>query len=158
MMEDQTPRPRPRIRLNILLGILIPAIAFAVGWYLTTESGRQRHALIDKGVHVPGRLIAVEETGNLINRSPQLLLTMEFARLSGRLDTAQTKFVPGLRRIQLFQPGAEIVVAYDTAEPGNVTLVDVKNGSAGASDASARTIDSLRRVTDSLKKEIGTSK
>ncbi|MEP7219634.1 MAG: DUF3592 domain-containing protein [Bacteroidota bacterium] len=157
MMEDQTPRPRPRIRLNILLGILIPAIAFGVVWYLTIESGRQRHALIDKGVHVPGRLIAVEETGNLINRSPQLLLTMEFTRLNGRLDTAQTKFVPGLRRIQLFQPGAEIVVAYDTAEPGNVTLVDVKNAS-GASDASARTIDSLRRVTDSLKKEIGKSK
>jgi hypothetical protein len=58
----------------------------------------------------------------------------------------------------LFQPGAEIVVAYDTAEPGNVTLVEFKNGSAGASDASARTIDSLRRVTDSLKKEIGKSK
>ncbi|MDB5034045.1 MAG: hypothetical protein JWQ98_1286 [Chlorobi bacterium] len=153
MMDRQT--PPPRIRSRILLSLLVPGLAFIAVWYFMTASGRERSRLIEKGVHVPGRLIAVEETGTLINRSPQLLLTMEFRRLNGRLDTAQTKFVPGLRRIQYFQPGVEITVAYDTAEPKNATLFDFKNGTA---DASAGTIDSLRRANDSLKREIGKSK
>ena len=151
-MNDATnPSPKKRavrlFGLGTLLLVGLPLWFFFIG-------PRMRHERLEKsGVRAPGRLLNVEETGTEINDSPELELTIEFRRADGRLDTATTDFVPNRRSLHLFQPGVDIVAAYDSSDPHEVTLVDFRS-TAPPGFAPASAVDSLRRVNDSLEREL----
>jgi hypothetical protein len=104
----------------------------------------------------------VEETGNMVNDSPELKLTVEFTRKDGVLDTATTRFIPSIRQQYLFQDGVGVTAAYDPDDPHDVTIVDLdkpaipglRSVAPTRRDAIDSMADSLRRVGDSLRKQI----
>jgi hypothetical protein len=154
-MIDDTSRPPKRRKLwvMVLVSLLIPLLGI---WFFFLGPKMRRDRLIEKGVHVPGRLLDVEETGTMVNHSPELALTIEFTRPDGRRDTATTDFVPKQSSLYKFQPGAAITAAYDPEDPKDITLVSIESpgGFPGAHSPAGMDADSLRHVADSLQEEL----
>lgn len=119
---------RPPKTVKLFLGILIPVAVGAVFWYIMEVPRAQRERIIENGIHVPGRLLSVEETGARINKSDELELVIEFQRKDGVLDTSATDFVPARRLQRLFVPGAPVTVAYNSANPDEIALVTINTG------------------------------
>ncbi|MBS1914228.1 MAG: hypothetical protein JST22_19725 [Bacteroidetes bacterium] len=151
-----------RSKRPLLFGLLIPAIVLLPLWFFFLGPKLRQDRLEEHGVHVPGRLIDVEETGTIVNDSPQLKLVIEFRRLDGHLDTATTTFVPSLRSVHFFQPGVAVTAAYDSTDPHEITITDISTGPAAAPAAApavqtppvpnaAAIQDSLRRTLDSVR-------
>lgn len=163
-MEDETTTSSLESRtssskgkLGCSLGLIIPLLVLAPLWFFFIGPQMRHDRLAEKGIHVPGRLLDVEETGTVVNDSPELNLVVEFTRKDGVLDTAETDFVPSLRSMHFFQPGAMVTAAYDPEDPEEITIINFQTPSTMPSTAMPgippgydRMIDSLKRMADSL--------
>ncbi len=166
MMTEQPTAKRGK---KWILGLIIPAFVFLMVWYFFIGPSVRHNRLVEHGIKAEGVLIGVEETGTVVNDSPELELTIQFHRADGTLDTATTDFVPSLRTLHMFQEGVPVVAAYDSTDPEEITVVSL--GSApvatqpapGAGQAttqapaatpanSSAKVDSLMRVADSLRR------
>ncbi len=138
--------------------VLIPAMVLLPLWFLFLGPKLRHDKLLKNGRQVSGRLLDVEETGTVINDSPELEIVVEFKREDGILDTSTTDFVPSLRSIHLFQTGSRAVVAYDPEDPEEITIVslggseDAPPAPGSSAPAMERTVDSLRQIADSLRR------
>lgn len=141
-----------------LLGLAIPALGVGLAWYFIFGPMHHHSELAETGTRAPGRLLSVEETGTVINDSPELHLKIEFRRADGVLDTSETDFVPSLRSLSMFQDGVGVTAAYDPKDPDDITVVDLSTGPGFGTTAPAAPIvpglDSLRRANDSLAREL----
>jgi hypothetical protein len=120
-----------------------------------------RHDRLEKnGVRAPGRLLAVDETGTVVNDSPELELTIEFRQADGTLDTSTTDFVPSRRTLHYYQPGTSVTAAYDPEDPDEITVLELNSSPMQtvsetiATPSSTSTVDSLMRAVDSLRREV----
>lgn len=138
--------------------VMILAMVILPLWFLFLGPKLRHDRLVKNGKQVHGRLLEVEETGTVINDSPELEISVEFTRENGALDTATTDFVPSLRSIHLFQAGAAATIAYDPDDPEEVTIISLGEVEAAppvpgtSAPAMERTIDSLRQIADSLRR------
>jgi len=138
----------------ILLTVLIPI------WFFFIAPEIRHNRLVKKGIPVPGRLLSVDETGTYINDAPEIELVVTFTRKDGTPDTATTEFVPTLRTLHMYQPEANVTIAYDPEEPDEITIISVggpgrpervePTNSDIESFETRRTIDSLKRQLDSV--------
>ncbi|HVZ41538.1 MAG TPA: hypothetical protein VHI13_19815 [Candidatus Kapabacteria bacterium] len=161
-----------RSKRPLLFGLLIPAIVVLPLWFFFLGPKLRQDRLEEHGVHVPGRLIDVEETGTIVNDSPQLKLVIEFKRLDGHLDTATTTFVPSLRSVHFFQSGAAVTAAYDSTDPHEITITDISTGpttapgiqtvpapnTAAIQDSLRRTLDSMRELMQKMQEQLKSRK
>jgi Protein of unknown function (DUF3592) len=143
------------------LGLFILLMAAVPVWFLFIGPMIRHDQLVKNGIKAEGRLLSVDETGNTFNDAPELELVIEFKRQDGRLDTATTDFVPSLRTLHYYQAGVKVTTAYDPEDPEDVTVVDLETSGPAASPAAQvghvpadNTADSLRRVSDSLKRAL----
>lgn len=146
---------KPKRRFTWILGLFIPTMVVLPLWFFFIGPRMRHDRLVEHGIKASGRLLAVEETGTVVNDSPELELTVEFRRSDGVLDTATTDFVPSLRSLHLFQPGVSVTAAYDAEDPEEITVVDLSTGAAPSiapvSAPSSSSVDSLQHVADSLR-------
>jgi Protein of unknown function (DUF3592) len=167
-MDDSATQSSGKKRISmpmLLLSLILPLGGFAIMWFVFMRPMEEREKLRETGLKAPGRLLDVETTGTSYNKSPELELTVEFRRKDGVLDTATTYFVPVKRMLYRYHPGVDVTVAYNPANPDEVTIDGIagpgdapaghtaSHGGAvpdGEVDALRRTTDSLRRVADSL--------
>jgi hypothetical protein len=140
----------------ILAVTVLPIWFFFIGPQL-------RHDRLEKnGVRANGRLINVDETGTVVNDSPELELTVEYTRADGTLDTAVTDFVPSRRSLHMFQNGVAVKAAYDPEDFDEITVLElggspmqiVSTPNSTPTPSSDATVDSLRRALDSLRREV----
>ena len=152
------PAPKKKSGLAWLGVLIIPAMVLAPLWFFFIGPSMRHDRLVEKGVHVPGRLIMVDETGTVVNDSPELELTVEFTRKDGVLDTAITDFVPSRRSLHMFQEGVAVKAAYDPEDPTEITVVELSTSPmqtvAVPMPAQASSVDSLARIADSLRLEV----
>jgi hypothetical protein len=144
--------------ITVVLGI---ATAFLPFWFFIFGPQMRHDKLLEKGVRAKGRLLAVEESGTVINDVPELELTVEFRRAHGTLDTATTDFVPTMRTLHMYQEGIAVTAAYDPDDPDELTIAELSTtpmqytvggtAAATAADSLARLADSLRRELDQIK-------
>lgn len=138
-----------------IFGLIMPLTFLLPLWFFFLGPKLRHDQLMKKGIQVPGRLLAVEETGTVVNDSPELELTVEFTRKDGVLDTSQTDFVPSRRSIHLFQEGAGVMAVYDPEDPEEITISALSTAPAQAPSAMMSAdprVDSLLRVADSLRR------
>lgn len=161
-MDEQ---PQTRSRAGRYVGFFIVLIVLVPIWFFFIGPELRHRRIVNNGVQVEGRILNVDETGTTVNDAPELELTVVYTRKDGVLDTASTDFVPTLRTIHLYQPGALVRIAYLQDEPEEITIVAIGNdsppgtirsipsaeagGSAQTGDAQ-RKIDSLQRLYDSV--------
>jgi Protein of unknown function (DUF3592) len=141
-----------------LVGVLGLGTVLLPIWFFFIGPMIKHNRLVENGVKAKGRLLSVEETGNVVNDSPELELVVEFMRQDGVLDTATTDFIPSLRSLHFYQAGVNVTAAYDPEDPDEITVVDLESGPAprvitipSDNGAAGGIADSLRRVSDSLK-------
>jgi hypothetical protein len=128
-------------------------------WFFFIGPQMRHDRLAEKGIRAPGRLLAIDESGTVINDVPELELLVEFTRKDGTLDTAETDFVPSRRTLHMFQEGTGVIAAYDPEDPNEITLLEVSDGkpapgTSGMGVMSSPDVDSLRHVADSLTAEM----
>jgi|GEM_PF-2196341 len=162
--SNESQQQAPKSRGGYLLGLIIMVAVLLPIWFFFLGPKLRHDRLVEKGVRAQGRLISVEETGTVVNDSPELELVAEFTRKDGVLDTATTDFVPSLRSLHMYQPGTGVTVAYDPDDPEEITIVSlgvvVPDVSVhlpqlnGTIDSLRRTMDSLRRFADSLVRSV----
>ena len=155
MNDTDTPSPSPKKKKPWIFGLIMPLVFLLPLWFFFIGPQMRHDHLVEKGIHVPGRLLDVEETGNTYNDSPELELTVEFTRKDGVLDTASADFVPSRRSLHLFQPGVGVMAAYDPEDPEEITVVTLSTAptpSLAAHPVADPRVDSLLRVTDSLRR------
>lgn len=153
-VEQRIVPPKKPSRLRFLLALIIPAMVILPLWFFFIGPKMRHDRLVDHGVHVSGTLLGVEETGTYVNDSPELELTIQLRRADGTLDTGKTDFVPSLRTLHMYQEGATVMVAYDSTDPDEMTVVSFggPGTAAGATPASpGASADSLRRAIDSMR-------
>lgn len=157
-MSDSTAPKKSRAGAVIGVTMLVATVGLPL-WFFFIGPQLRHDRLLEHGVRAQGRLLDVEETGTVVNDSPELELTIEFRRTDGTLDTAVTDFVPSLRSLHMFQPGIAVTAAYDAEDPEELTIVELSSSpmqliSSPAPAASSPSVDSLARVADSLRREI----
>lgn len=143
-----------------MLGLMIPATVLLPLWFFFIGPQLRHDRLVENGVQVQGLMIDVEETGTVVNDSPELEVTVAFTRKDGTLDTASCDFVPSRRSLHHFNPGVAVMIAYDPEDPEEITLVELNtatptapqvNTSAGTSIAEEqRKSDSLRKALEEM--------
>jgi hypothetical protein len=163
-MNDTTSRPKTLSsipRRKLALALILPVVGMGVMWLVFWRPMEDRKKLRENGVRVDGRILDVETTGARYNKSPELRLTLEYRRRDGVTDTATTLFVPKRRFIQLYHPGAAVVVAYDSADPHTVTVADIADEvyeNHEGHRAVDPNLDSLRHAADSLRRAVDSAK
>jgi hypothetical protein len=153
-MDESTTRPKGRGKY---LGLVLTIAMVGLPLWFFFIGPQMRHDRLEKhGIRAPGRLLDVEETGTVVNDSPELELTVELRRRDGVLDTAKTDFVPSLRSLHMFQPGVAVTAAYDPEDPDEITIVDLSTAPPQviSTGSSAGAVDSLTRIADSLRREV----
>jgi hypothetical protein len=142
------------------MGLFIFLVVGLPIWFFFIAPQLKHNRLVDKGVRAPGRLLSVEESGTVVNESPELELVVEFTRKDGVLDTSTTDFVPSLRTLHMFQPGVSVTAAYNPEDPDEITVVELGTSPMqvtmpdGTTYSAQSVADSLRRTTDSLRRAL----
>jgi hypothetical protein len=114
----------PTLRAVVLGGIVL-AIGVVAGPGLLAE--RRHDAIVESGKPATARIVAVEETGNLYNRRPEVEVRMMVQPGGGEPFESQETWVFSVMDVQTYAVGAEIDVFYDPQDPSSVAVV----GSAG---------------------------
>ena len=166
--SDSTDRTPARKSPALFVGLGIAACVIAPLWFIFIGPQMRHDRLVEKGIKVPGRLLAVDESGTTINDVTELELLVEFTRKDGKLDTAETDFLPTMRTMHMFQEGAGVVAAYDPEDPSEITITEISDGRAPAGgnamgvmnngpnvDSLAHLADSLKQEMEKMKKEMG---
>jgi hypothetical protein len=110
---------------KLALALILPLTGFVLFWFLFMRPMEERRHLRETGIKVPGMILDVQTTGVRMNKSDELELTVAYTRRDGVLDTGTTKMTPSRRTSVNYQPGVEVVVAYDSTNPGNFTIAEI---------------------------------
>jgi hypothetical protein len=80
------------------------------------------HELQERGICAEATILEIRDTGMRINDDPVVKLLVEVRPSDGEPYVAKTKSPIPLIHIPQFQPGAEVPVRYDPADPSRVAL------------------------------------
>lgn len=160
---ETAPKKKAKAGVGIFAVLMVLGCAAPI-WFLFIGPQIRHDRIAEKGIRAQGRLLGVDETGTVINDSPELELLVEFTRKDGKLDTASTDFVPSRRTLHMFQEGMGVIAAYDPEDPEEITVLEISDGPAISSTTTMGVmpagvnVDSLRHVADSLAGEIAKMK
>ena len=78
--------------------------------------------VLQSGIPAQARIVAVRQTGVMLNHQPQILFDLEVQPPGSAPYRAQAKAVIPMVNIPQFQPGAEVPVKIHPADPNQVAL------------------------------------
>lgn len=104
------------LSLAVTVGVTILAIRM-----VRKMTGPDR-SVLDTGIPARARIVSVRQTNVLVNHQPQIEFQLEVHPPSGSIYHVETKAVIPMVHIPQFQPGAEIPVKIDPADPGKVVF------------------------------------
>jgi len=118
-------------------GLLITGVVFvAVAWLMLPQfksliggvTGKvdalaAKSNLAQTGMPATGRLLSVQQTGTLINYNPEVVAMVEVNHPQMGTYQVQTTTVVPQMSIPQFQPGAQVQVRIDPANPQNIAVV-----------------------------------
>lgn len=93
---------------------------------------RVKQRVLQTGVAATATIVRVWDTGTRINDNPCVGMLLQVQPAAGAPFQAEIKETVSIVQMPLFQPGAQLDVKYDPAQPTNVAIVSVISG-AGAS-------------------------
>ncbi len=123
------------------LVFLILALVFGrmfLGW-------RVKQRVLQTGVPATATIVRVWDTGTRINNNPRVGMLLQVQPATGPSFQAEIKETVSVVQMPMFQPGAQLDVKYDPAQPTNVAIVSVISrdgamGGPGLMNAAGRAI------------------
>lgn len=113
-------------------GIIFVAFVLVFGGMLLRWRVKQR--VLQTGVAATATILRVWDTGTRINDNPQVGMLLHVQPATGTPFQAETTETVSIVQMPMFQPGAQLDVKYDPAQPTSVAIVGVISG-AGTSGA-----------------------
>lgn len=102
------------------LALTIGVTVFAIR-YIRKMVGPNR-SILQNGVPAQARIMAVQQTGMMVNHQPQIVFDLEVRSPGGSPYRAQTKAVIPVVNIPQLQPGVEVPVKIHPTDPAQVVL------------------------------------
>ena len=90
---------------------------------------RVKQRVLQTGVAATATIVRVWDTGTRINDNPQVGMHLQVQPSTGAPFQAEIKETVSIVQMPMFQPGAQLEVKYDPAQPNNVAIVSVISGS-----------------------------
>lgn len=123
-------RPPRAVRIAVaLLGLVVvvgfPLLMITAILSPATEGDRRREALLQSGTPATGVILDIEETGNVINRRPEVRVHVSVEPEGApRFDAAAT-WVFSVKDVQTYRVGTRVKVRFDPADHAVVAVVGV---------------------------------
>lgn len=116
--------PEPNRALGaVILAVIVFAFAVVLGPGMLAEA---RHdELVETGTPATAKIVAVEETGNVYNRRPEVALTLEVQPEGGTPFQSQAEWIFSVMDIQTYRVGETVDVFFDPADTEVVAVVGV---------------------------------
>lgn len=91
---------------------------------------RNRQRVLDTGVDATATVIRIRDTGVEINGDPEVGILLEVQPADESPYQAEVKQTVSIVHLPAYQPGAQLQVKYDPANPSQVAIVSVIRGGA----------------------------
>jgi hypothetical protein len=113
-MSESTAKPpadQTKLIARIIAVAIIGMLAITLGPKLFHKVRDQR--LMQTGTAAPGVITGLDETGDYVNREPEIEITVEVTPAEGEPFTAKTVKVLGPLDLKRYEVGAKVDVRYD---------------------------------------------
>ncbi len=91
---------------------------------------RVKQRVLQTGVAATATIVRVWDTGTRINDNPRVGMLLQVQPTTGAPFQAEVKETVSVVQMPMFQPGAQLEVKYDPAQPTSVAIVSVIGGSS----------------------------
>lgn len=102
--------------------VLLVAMVFAVSMTLRGGGRAPQRPPGAGAVRAPARILDIRDTGNRFNRNPEVRLTLEVRPAVGSPFQTELTTVVSVVDIPRFQPGSEVIVAYEAEDRTRVAI------------------------------------
>ena len=107
------------ICVSVLCGLVITVAAIAIPIYFMRQNQQKAQNLMAKGTQGEATILALEDTGMLINNNPRVKITLEVRMpMYPTYQITKTMTVPLIRLSQV-QTGSIVQVMVDMSDPTN---------------------------------------
>jgi hypothetical protein len=107
------------ICVSVLCSLVITVAAIALPFYLIRNNQKRTQELMAKGTQGEATILALEDTGMLINNNPRVSIQLEIRMPYGvPYQITKTTTVPLIRLSQI-QVGSVVAVMVDMSDPTN---------------------------------------
>jgi|SRR5688572_22420159 len=113
-----------------IVGFTFVILALVFGGMFLSWRVKQR--VLQTGVAATATIVRVWDTGTRINDNPRVGMLLQVQPATGAPFQAEIKETVSIVQMPMFQPGAQLEVKHDPAQPTSVAIVSVISGS-GAS-------------------------
>ena len=123
-------RPARAVRISVaLLGLLV-AVAFPALMIMAivgqaTRADRERAELVQSGTPATGVITEIEETGNVINRRPEVRVHVTVEPPGAPSFTSEATWTFSVKDVQTYRVGTEVKVFFDPTDHGAIAIVGV---------------------------------
>lgn len=114
-----------------IVGLTFVILALVFGGMFLRWRVKQR--VLQTGVAATATIVRVWDTGTRINDNPRVGMLLQVQPTTGAPFQAEIKETVSIVQMPMFQPGAQLDVKYDPAQPTNVAIVSVISGSGASS-------------------------
>lgn len=126
--------------ITIALSVCIPvvvigivAVAFGPRLFGMLRSGAGAQKALQSGVDATAVITRTWDTGMRINDNPRVGMQLQVQPPNGALFQVDVEQTVSIVHMPMYQPGVNLQVKYDPANPKNIAIVGVLGGGAGAS-------------------------
>jgi hypothetical protein len=135
------------MNLNLLnsLGWIIPVVVIAIlaitlGPFLIRllRNSQMTSQVMKTGVDAMATIVRTWDTGVRINDNPQVGMLLQVQPPGGAPFQAEVRQTVSIVQIGMFQPGAQLQVKYDPANPSRVAIASVVSGGMAAPQMGAQ--------------------
>jgi hypothetical protein len=117
---EEVPKANPLLAVAILVVILF-AFGVVLGPGILAE--QRDEELRETGTPATAEVLAVEETGNVYNRRPEVAVTVRVEPEGGDAFESQSTWIFSVSDIQAYRPGTTVDVFFDPADHETVAIV-----------------------------------
>jgi hypothetical protein len=109
------------------------SLIFVVVFGLMLRRWLIKQKVLQTGVGATATIVSIRDTGTRINDNPVIAMQLQVQPSGAPSFQAEIKETVSILQIPQFQPGAQLEVKYDPAQPTNVAIVSVISGSGASS-------------------------
>jgi hypothetical protein len=117
------------------LGWIIPvavfgfiALIFAIVFGSIFRRWRIKQRVLQTGVDATATIVQIRDTGTRINDNPVVGLMLQVQPVNAPSFQVEVKETVSIVQMSMFQPGTQLQVKYDPAQPSHVAIVSVVGG------------------------------
>ena len=120
----------PVVIVVAVFGFIFLVFALVIG--VTLLQRRKKQRILQTGVAATATIVRVWDTGMRINDNPRVGMLLNMQPLTGAPFQVEIKETVSIVEMPMFQPGTQLDVKYDPAQPTSVAIVSViSNAGAG---------------------------